>query len=62
MASSWNNSPQDLFIGSLQLLLCVSAASALTLKRSCLYGAGYQDNRVLHGLWRTCYVIAQEKT
>ena len=38
MASPWNISPQDLFIGSLYLLLHVSTASALILKRSCLYG------------------------
>ena len=40
-ASRWDNSPQYCFIDSLQLSSCVSAASALIVKRTRHYGAGY---------------------
>ena len=60
MASPRHNLPVDIFTDLLQLLLCVSTASALIVERLCLYGASYQDNRVLHGLLHVCYVITHK--
>ena len=40
-----SNSPQNLLIGKLKLLLCTLVANALIAKRSCHYGAVHEDSQ-----------------